>query len=80
MQQLQLSASVYTVGAILLSERLIDTKSRMVMRDDSEESARGAFQKHSFPLSAIQHVYKVKTKTALTGQGFGMGSNTKVAP
>ncbi len=42
-QQLQLSASVYTVGAILLSERLIDTKSRMVMRDDSEESADGAF-------------------------------------
>ena len=46
-QQLQLSASVCTVGAILLSERLIDTKSRMVMRDDSEERADGAFQTRS---------------------------------
>ncbi len=53
-QQLQLSASVYTVGAILLSERLIDTKSRMVMRDDSEDSADGAFQARSFPLCMFQ--------------------------
>lgn len=61
-QQLQLSASVYTVGAILLSERLIDTKSRMVMRDDSVDSADGAFQTHSFSALhiAIQHVYENK--------------------
>ncbi|TNN85915.1 hypothetical protein EYF80_003759 [Liparis tanakae] len=34
-QQLQLPASVHTVGAILLSERRRDTKSRVPMRDDS---------------------------------------------
>lgn len=59
-QQLQLSASVYTVGAILLSERLIDTKSRMVIRGDSEVRADGAFRMHS--AAAIQHLYEAKKK------------------
>lgn len=61
-QQLQLSASVYTVGAILLSERLIDTKSRMVMKDDSEDSADGVFQTRLFHLSMLQFNICMKRK------------------
>lgn len=45
-QQLQLSASVYTVGSILLSERRIDTWSRMVIMV--------VFQTVLFHLSGVQ--------------------------
>ena len=43
-QLLRFPASVYTVGAFLLSERQIQTKSKAGKRADSEVSAHDAFQ------------------------------------
>lgn len=57
-QQLQLSASVYTVGAILLSERLIGTKSRMVMEMNQRRALVVCF-KHTCSLSAACNLTSV---------------------
>lgn len=57
-QQLQLSASVYTVGAILLSERLIGTKSRMVMEMNQRRALMVCF-KHTCSLSAACNLTSV---------------------
>ena len=68
-QQLQLVASVYTVGPILLSESLIDTKSSMVMRNDSDDSAYWPFQTLLFFCCCWNSTFvKEKTKDVLLGQ------------
>lgn len=58
-QLLRFPASVYTVGAFLLSERQIQTKSKAGKRAGSEGSADDAFQTNAiapFLHVAAQHV------------------------
>lgn len=68
-QQLQLSASVYTVGAILLSEWLIDPQSQVVMRDDLEGNRWGCVSFSVPPRAAVQQLYELKTQALLPGSG-----------